>query len=68
MKKSNSLKRRFWKCDRKERERVYNYANEFLSPVHCASLDDEIHEQSRVCEQHIIVHKKHAHDQYMNVL
>ena len=28
----------------------------FFSPVHRASLDDEIHEQSRVCEQHIIVH------------
>ena len=30
-------------------------------------MDDKIREQSRVCEQHIIVHSKHTLDQYMNV-
>ena len=48
------------------RGKVYNYAKRiFVSLVHCTSVDDEIHKQSRVYEQRIIVHLKHIHDQYM---
>ena len=30
-------------------------------------MDNEIYEQSRVCEQHVIADWKHARDQYTNV-
>ena len=47
---------------------VYNYANGFfLSLVRRASMDEEIHEQSHACAQHITSNWKHTSDQYMNV-